>query len=69
MVTRISGVLRTSDSTGSVASNGSGPEPAASSSQPSSPQHPTQEGAILTTMIAARHLSSKFVSKRLRGVL
>ncbi|KAK6751320.1 hypothetical protein RB195_002980 [Necator americanus] len=58
MVTRISGVLRTSDSTGSVASNGSGPEPGTSSSQPSSPQHPTQEGAILTTMIAARHLSN-----------
>uniref|UniRef100_A0A1I7XUK8 Uncharacterized protein n=1 Tax=Heterorhabditis bacteriophora TaxID=37862 RepID=A0A1I7XUK8_HETBA len=44
MVTRMSGVLRTSDSTGSVASNGcaSGQEPG-TSSQPSSPQHPSQE--------------------------
>ncbi|XGW28430.1 hypothetical protein V3C99_008306 [Haemonchus contortus] len=67
MVTRISGVLRTSDSTGSVASNGSGPEPAASSSQPSSPQHPTQEGAILTTMIAARHLSSRNLLNKKEG--
>ncbi|KJH46871.1 hypothetical protein DICVIV_07065 [Dictyocaulus viviparus] len=44
MVTRISGVLRTSDSTGSLASNGSEPtDSGTSSSQPSSPHHPTQE--------------------------
>ncbi|PIC35689.1 hypothetical protein B9Z55_014969 [Caenorhabditis nigoni] len=61
MVTRMSGVLRTSDSTGSVASNGStthdASQIAGTSSQPTSP---AAEGAILTTMIATRNLSSKF---------
>ncbi|CAC42324.1 Calcium/calmodulin-dependent protein kinase type II [Caenorhabditis elegans] len=59
MVTRMSGVLRTSDSTGSVASNGStthdASQVAGTSSQPTSP---AAEGAILTTMIATRNLSN-----------
>ncbi|UMM30125.1 hypothetical protein L5515_012138 [Caenorhabditis briggsae] len=70
MVTRMSGVLRTSDSTGSVASNGSTTHDtsqiAGTSSQPTSP---AAEGAILTTMIATRNLSSKFSCENFKEVL
>ncbi|ULT96952.1 hypothetical protein L3Y34_005045 [Caenorhabditis briggsae] len=70
MVTRMSGVLRTSDSTGSVASNGStthdASQIAGTSSQPTSP---AAEGAILTTMIATRNLSSKFSCENFKEVL
>ncbi|CAI5447745.1 unnamed protein product [Caenorhabditis angaria] len=72
MVTRMSGVLRTSDSTGSVASNGSmSQEPQVmtptsmintTSTIPgcstSQPTSPAAEGAILTTMIATRNMSN-----------
>ncbi|GMR47752.1 hypothetical protein PMAYCL1PPCAC_17947 [Pristionchus mayeri] len=71
MVARMSGALRGSDSTGSFASSngGDGVEPSTSSAPPSAglDGHPSgegtsrsQEGAILTTMIATRNLSSKF---------
>ncbi|GMT23941.1 hypothetical protein PFISCL1PPCAC_15238, partial [Pristionchus fissidentatus] len=66
MVARMSGALRGSDSTGSFASSngGDGAEPSTSTSAPPSAGlddggSRLDEGAILTTMIATRNMSSK----------
>ncbi|PAV65708.1 hypothetical protein WR25_19666 [Diploscapter pachys] len=69
----MSGALRTSESSGSVATTSQGSlagglnggsinGPTSPSTSTSSPTSPQQEGAILTTMIATRNLSSKFTT-------